>query len=162
MMNIHAEKETGEILSWGSASAGVGDGDDSHFPAHAVLVLDDYREVDPRRDKVDWLARAVVAKSSEEIAAAHLPREAEIRGLILREMEATDGFVDPPSDRPLKGALLLDWEPYREALRGLRGDAAAMLAGWPVRPDKRDAAANLRAVFAAHNKDKDQGETNPC
>jgi hypothetical protein len=89
----------------------------------------------------------LVEKSDGEIADLMRPTLSEINTAILCELNATDDFVDPPSDRPLKGPFLLDWKPYRKALRDLSklDGPDEMVRAWPLRPDGSDAIAPLRA-----------------
>ncbi|MBS7698780.1 MULTISPECIES: phage tail assembly chaperone [unclassified Chelatococcus] len=60
------------------------------------------------------------------------------------ELIVTDAFMVP--DRPISSELREAWATYRQALRDLpdAGDAAAMVAAWPIRPDGIDAVIHLR------------------
>jgi len=141
-MNIHYHKMTGEIILWDSSSRPAGS-TESHFADHVVALIET-DSVDPKSQKI--ANGRLVEKTREETALAFLPNEHEVKHAIAYELHHTDGFVSPPSDRPLKGHLALDWKPYRQALRDLsklKGQAE-MVRAWPLRPDGTDAITPLR------------------
>jgi YHS domain-containing protein len=61
------------------------------------------------------------------------------------ELAATDAYMMP--DRPMTDWAHEEWRAYRQKLRdlGSLSTADAMVAAWPVRPDGRDAIADMRA-----------------
>ena len=136
-MHIHYNTITGNIIAWGD-----GPGCEPYQPGHAVMDTPK-RLIDSTRHKVDPVTRLVVDKTQGDLMAA---LSIEVARAIERELGFTDHFVDPPSDRPRKGAFALDWRPYREALRRLSDlpTPVDMVKAWPVRPDGADAIAELR------------------
>ena len=134
MFVIHYHHQTGRISAWGT-----GDSDVSHFADHEIVRFDeDAMTIDPRRDKIDVASLAVVARTTDEMLD-DLRRD--ITAAIAAELDATDRYMVP--DRPLTEQQREAWKAYRQALRELKGDAAAMVAAWPFRPDGSDAAAGL-------------------
>lgn len=138
IMHVHFCATTGNIIAWGD-----GDGCAPYLPGHAVLHIAK-RDIDHKRHKVDPVTRRVVNKTQDDLVAA---LGVEVARAIEHELWFTDDFVDPPSDRPRKGAFAFDWKPYREALRRLSDlpTAAEMVKAWPLRPTGADAIAHLRA-----------------
>lgn len=102
-------------------------------------------------DRIKLSAATLVLKSDAEVAFAAAPTIETVGLAIYRELCATDEYVSPPPDRPLKGVLTLDWKGYRQELRDLskRKSAAAMIEAWPLRPDGLDAAESLRKSIKA-------------
>ena len=133
-MVVHFHKDTGRISAWGN-----GDSDESHFLDHDIVRFDDDAMViDPRRDKIDVASLALVGRSTDEMLD-DLRRD--MVTAIAAELDATDRYMVP--DRPLTEEAREQWRSYRQALRELNGNAAAMIAAWPFRPDGSDAAAGL-------------------
>lgn len=134
MMVVHFHRDTGRISAWGN-----GDSEESHFPDHDIVRFDnDAMIIDPRYDKIDVASLALVARDADEMLD-DLRRD--MVNAIAAELGATDGYMVP--DRPLTEQAREDWAAYRQALRDISGDAAAMLAAWPFRPDGTDAAAGF-------------------
>lgn len=144
MMHIHYNETTGDIVAWGD-----GDGSEPYLPGHAVIDVGK-REIDHKLHKVDPATRQVVAKTRVDLVAMF---NVEIVRAVERELDFTDQFIDPPSDRPRKGPFAFDWGPYREEVRRLSKlkSVAAMIEAWPPRPgpDKVDAVRLLRERIKA-------------
>jgi hypothetical protein len=138
IMHIHYSVATGNIVAWGD-----GEGCEPYLPGHAVIHIAK-REIDPKRHKVDHASRRVILKTRDDAIAS---LRVEVEQAIERELGFTDHFVDPPSDRPRKGAFAFDWKPYRQTLRDLSKlpGPADMVRAWPMRPNDVDAIPHLRA-----------------
>jgi hypothetical protein len=147
-LNIHYVPATGQITCWDNGWRE--EGDTLSFRADSVVVTlffdDETPHINPEYHKIDVGTKTFVLKSEAEIACQLLPTGDEVAQAIYCELCATDDFVDAPSDRPRKGALLFDWKPYRQALRNLSKlpTPAEMVTTWPLRPDGADAAIALR------------------
>ena len=133
-MVVHFHKDTGRISAWGN-----GDSDESHFLDHDIVrFADDAMIIDPRRDKIDVASLAVVSLSVDEMLE---DMQRDVTNAIAAELDLTDRYKEP--DRPLTEQHREAWKSYRQALCELNGDAEAMIAAWPFRPDGSDAAAGL-------------------
>lgn len=142
IMHIHFSETTGNIVAWGD-----GEGSDPYLPGHAVIEIEK-RDIDHKIHKVDPATRQVVDKTRDDLEAMF---SIEIVRAVERELDFTDQFADPPSDRPRKGPFAFDWGPYREELRRLSKlkSVATMIAAWPLRPSGIDAVKSLRERIKA-------------
>jgi hypothetical protein len=132
IINIHYHIETGEIASFDTGGAA-----ESYRDELSVIRVDFNDDIGLlKAGHLKVVNNALVEKSDAEIVDHLLPTDNDLRSAILYELNATDGYVDPPSDRPLKGPFLLDWKPYRQALRDLSKlkGPAEMVRAWPLRP----------------------------
>lgn len=144
-IHIHFDpSRNGEIVSWltGAVLHDYSVSDQSHLRGCLVTTVEVAEghtiNIDPKTQRIDVETLELVSKHDDEITHALLPDEFEVKSAILRELEATDFFANPPPDMPRKGQLLLDWQTYRQALRDLSklgGGPVAMVRAWPLRPD---------------------------
>ena len=128
MMYVHYHRNTGRIGAWGNAES-----ETSHLPDHLVVQLDTDTVIDPRRQRIAEGALADI--SSDDLEAWNCPSPDEMAARIEMELQNTDQFMMPDRD-----VLREPWVAYRRALRDLSKlpDAAAQLAAWPARPDKKE------------------------
>jgi hypothetical protein len=140
-LHIHYRASDGEIFGWENT-------DVPHEQIGLEIKSLDDIQVIPNRTlhKIDPITLDLIDKTEEERAIALLPpavTEAEINTAIRTELSATDAFMMP--DRPISDSVRLAWREYRQMLRDLSKLApASRVQAWSVRPDGRDAAANLR------------------
>lgn len=127
MVIIHFHKATGRIGAWGNA-----DSEESHLPDHDIVRLDTNVAVDPKRHRI----AAGELVEVDDLAAWNAPTEGDLAARIEMELAATDQFMMPDRNVPNRYA----WVAYRQALRDLSKlkGAAAQLAAWPTRPDKKE------------------------
>ena len=131
----HYRIADGEILGWGhSAEPQPIDAD------HAIALHDEPFDPNPLKEKI--AGGVVVLKSAAEQRASRLPKLVEVQQAVFAELRRTDTFMI--SDYPLTGAERHAWTQYRQMLRDLNGDVAAMINAWTLPPDGVDPIISLR------------------
>jgi hypothetical protein len=135
-MIIHYCTKTGTITSWGN---GEPPDDKSHFPGHELLRLEEHRDIDPIRHRIDLATKTLTERDpadQQALQSQALARDLSIR--IAHELSATDGFMAP--DRPMTDGMRQRWRVFRQALRDLSKlpTPAAQLAAWPASPAQGD------------------------
>jgi len=136
MFAIHYHKQTGELRQWGDY-----DGSTESFagPDYEIILFDEWKSIDPLRDRIDVAKLTIVRRTRAEIAEA---MRLEVVNSIANELAATDAFMVP--DRPMPTEMREAWRVYRQALRDLSGPVDHILTTWPKRPDGVDAMYLLR------------------
>ncbi|OKO83379.1 hypothetical protein AC629_22830 [Bradyrhizobium sp. NAS80.1] len=141
-MNIHYVVKTNEIMSYGYGAADYEDGQDSHFPACKVALVDD-QPIDARVQRFDPVTRTVVLKDTPDPEPDPIW---QVKSAVVRELADTDKYVLP--DFQISETDRAAWFAYRKALRDAsKGNdtAALMLKAIPARPDGVDAFERLRS-----------------